>query len=147
MIFSKFVNFGAHKYTFLYSRLEVKRRQKDEVLKRFSLILGQIVILTNILWINLNFITTFLQVLFKKVIGNANYGQISLFFSLIGLLNAALLWPLCLTLYFTGVEILYWDYLPWPALFAASGLSLGTYHQINPYWVGSIRGYKNIWTN
>lgn len=63
--------------------------------------------------------------LFKKVIGEASYGQVSLFFSLIGLFNAALLWPLCLTLYFTGVEILYWDLLPWPALFAASGLSLG----------------------
>lgn len=67
------------------------------------------------------------KVLFKKVIGEASYGQVSLFFSLIGLFNAALLWPLCLTLYFTGVEILYWDLLPWPALFAASGLSLGKY--------------------
>lgn len=65
------------------------------------------------------------QVLFKKVIGDASYGQVSLFFSLIGLLNASLLWPLCLTLYFTGIETLYWDRLPWPALLAASILSLG----------------------
>ncbi|XP_039275413.1 putative thiamine transporter SLC35F3 isoform X7 [Nilaparvata lugens] len=64
------------------------------------------------------------KVLFKKVIGDASYGQVALFFSLIGLLNAALLWPLCLTLYFTGVETLYWDKLPWPALLAASILSL-----------------------
>ncbi|RZF49144.1 hypothetical protein LSTR_LSTR008430 [Laodelphax striatellus] len=64
------------------------------------------------------------RVLFKKVIGDASYGQVALFFSLIGLLNAALLWPLCLTLYFTGVETLYWDKLPWPALLAASILSL-----------------------
>ncbi|PNF24202.1 putative thiamine transporter SLC35F3 [Cryptotermes secundus] len=64
------------------------------------------------------------KVLFKKVIGEASYGQVSLFFSLIGLFNAALLWPLCLVLYFTRVETLYWEQLPWPALLAASGLSL-----------------------
>jgi solute carrier family 35 protein F3/4 len=66
-----------------------------------------------------------LQVLFKKVIGDASYGQVSLFFSLIGLFNATLLWPLCLVLYFTRVETLHWDQLPWPVLLAASGLSLG----------------------
>jgi hypothetical protein len=66
-----------------------------------------------------------LQVLFKKVIGEASYGQVSLFFSLIGLFNAALLWPLCLVLYFTRVETLHWEQLPWPVLLAASGLSLG----------------------
>uniref|UniRef100_A0A1B6DFH4 EamA domain-containing protein n=1 Tax=Clastoptera arizonana TaxID=38151 RepID=A0A1B6DFH4_9HEMI len=64
------------------------------------------------------------KVLFKKVIGDATYGQVSLFFSLIGLLNATLLWPLCLVLYFTESETLYWDTLPWPALLAASVLSL-----------------------
>jgi hypothetical protein len=50
---------------------------------------------------------------------------VSLFFSLIGLFNAALLWPLCLVLYFTRVETLYWEQVPWPVLLAASGLSLG----------------------
>ncbi|XP_063243739.1 solute carrier family 35 member F3 isoform X2 [Bacillus rossius redtenbacheri] len=64
------------------------------------------------------------KVLFKKVIGEASYGQVSLFFSLIGLFNAALLWPLCLALYFSGVETLHWERLPWPALLCASGLSL-----------------------
>lgn len=59
------------------------------------------------------------------MIGEATYGQVSLFFSLIGLLNAMLLWPLCLTLYFTGHETLYWDRLPWPVLLMASVLSLG----------------------
>ncbi|KDR06510.1 hypothetical protein L798_04188, partial [Zootermopsis nevadensis] len=64
------------------------------------------------------------KVLFKKVIGEASYGQVSLFFSLIGLFNAALLWPVCLVLYFTRVETLHWEQLPWPVLLAASGLSL-----------------------
>lgn len=65
------------------------------------------------------------KVLFKKIIGDATYGQVALFFSLIGMLNAALLWPLCLTLFLTGVETLHWERLPWPALLAASSLSLG----------------------
>ncbi|XP_017770341.1 PREDICTED: putative thiamine transporter SLC35F3 isoform X3 [Nicrophorus vespilloides] len=64
------------------------------------------------------------KVLFKKVIGDATYGQVALFFSLIGMLNAALLWPLSLGLFLTGLETLHWDRLPWPALLAASALSL-----------------------
>lgn len=67
------------------------------------------------------------KVLFKKVIGDATYGQVALFFSLIGMLNAALLWPLSLGLYLTGVETFNWDRLPWPALLSASALSLGRY--------------------
>ncbi|KAL1506604.1 hypothetical protein ABEB36_005933 [Hypothenemus hampei] len=64
------------------------------------------------------------KVLFKKVVGEATYGQVALFFSLIGMLNAALLWPLSLGLFLTGVETLHWDRLPWPALLSASCLSL-----------------------
>lgn len=78
-------------------------------------------ILSNILF------SLIFKVLFKKVIGEATYGQVALFFSVIGLLNAALLWPVSLTLYFTGVETLYWDLLPWPALLLASILSLSKY--------------------
>ncbi|XP_044743465.1 putative thiamine transporter SLC35F3 [Chrysoperla carnea] len=64
------------------------------------------------------------KVLFKKVIGDATYEQVALFFSIIGLLNLLLLWPLCLTLYFTGIEIIYWNQLPWAILLLASILSL-----------------------
>ncbi|XP_072390083.1 solute carrier family 35 member F3 isoform X1 [Diabrotica undecimpunctata] len=64
------------------------------------------------------------KVLFKKVIGDATYGQVALFFSLIGMLNAAFLWPLCLGLFLMGVETLHWDMLPWPALLTSSVLSL-----------------------
>uniref|UniRef100_A0AAR5Q515 EamA domain-containing protein n=1 Tax=Dendroctonus ponderosae TaxID=77166 RepID=A0AAR5Q515_DENPD len=64
------------------------------------------------------------KVLFKKVIGDATYGQVALFFSLIGMLNAALLWPVSLGLFLTGLETLHWDRLPWPALLSASCLSL-----------------------
>ncbi|XP_018331457.1 putative thiamine transporter SLC35F3 isoform X2 [Agrilus planipennis] len=64
------------------------------------------------------------KVLFKKVIGEATYGQVALFFSLIGMINAALLWPLCLTLFLMGFETLQWERLPWPLLVACSILSL-----------------------
>ncbi|XP_029680844.1 putative thiamine transporter SLC35F3 isoform X2 [Formica exsecta] len=64
------------------------------------------------------------KVLFKKVIGETTFGQMSLFFSLIGLCNAALLWPICLALYFSGVETMHWARLPWAALLSASILHL-----------------------
>jgi len=69
---------------------------------------------------------SFLQVLFKKVIGETTFGQMSLFFTLIGLCNAALLWPICLALYFSGVETMHWARLPWPTLISASILHLGS---------------------
>lgn len=65
--------------------------------------------------------------LFKKVIGETTFGQMSLFFSLIGLCNAALLWPICLALYFSGAESVHWGRLPWTTLLSASILHLGQY--------------------
>ncbi|XP_033225584.1 putative thiamine transporter SLC35F3 isoform X2 [Belonocnema kinseyi] len=64
------------------------------------------------------------KVLFKKVIGETTFGQVSLFFSVIGLCNAALLWPVFLALYFSGVETVQWAKLPWATLLAASILHL-----------------------
>ncbi|XP_014605174.1 PREDICTED: putative thiamine transporter SLC35F3 isoform X2 [Polistes canadensis] len=64
------------------------------------------------------------KVVFKKVIGETTFGQMSLFFSLIGLCNAALLWPICLALYFSGAESVNWTRLPWAALLSASILHL-----------------------
>ena len=84
-------------------------------------------------------LSVFLQVLFRKVIGRASYGQVALFFSLIGLSNAILLWPLCVTLLLTGVEKILWDKLPWIALLAASALSLGKERNISDRTVYYIR--------
>ncbi|XP_071050978.1 solute carrier family 35 member F3 isoform X3 [Onthophagus taurus] len=64
------------------------------------------------------------KVMFKKVIGDASYGQVALFFSVIGTLNAILLWPVCVGLFLTGVETMEWTEIPWIALLGASGLSL-----------------------
>ncbi|XP_076672402.1 solute carrier family 35 member F3 isoform X2 [Andrena cerasifolii] len=68
--------------------------------------------------------TAVYKVLFKKVIGETTFGQMSLFFSFIGLCNAALLWPICLALYFSGVESVHWGRLPWTSLLSASILHL-----------------------
>lgn len=65
---------------------------------------------------------------FKRIFGEATYGQVSFFFSLIGLLNALLLWPVVLTLHFTGVEVLDWHRVPWDYLLIAGALSLCTRH-------------------
>ncbi|XP_037302327.1 LOW QUALITY PROTEIN: putative thiamine transporter SLC35F3, partial [Manduca sexta] len=42
------------------------------------------------------------KVLFRKVMGEVNSGQRALFFSILGVVNASLLWPVALALYLTG---------------------------------------------
>lgn len=69
--------------------------------------------------------TFYLQVSFKRIFGEATYGQVSFFFSLIGLLNVILLWPVVLTLHFTGLEVITWNRVPWIELALAGSLSLG----------------------
>ncbi|XP_071552837.1 solute carrier family 35 member F3 [Panulirus ornatus] len=64
------------------------------------------------------------KVLFKKVIGEANFGQVSLIFTVIALLNTILLSPVVAAFYFSGYEILQWSQLPWPNLLVAAALSL-----------------------
>ncbi|XP_022242326.1 putative thiamine transporter SLC35F3 isoform X1 [Limulus polyphemus] len=64
------------------------------------------------------------KVFFKKFIGEVTFGQLSLFFTLIGLFNAFLMWPLVVTLYFTHAETIFWNQLPWPLLGGAAFLSL-----------------------
>lgn len=64
------------------------------------------------------------KVLFKKLIGDVSFGQLSLFFTIVGFLDALMLWPLVLTLYFTGAEVIIWSKLPWYPLGGAAFLSL-----------------------
>ncbi|EFX69060.1 hypothetical protein DAPPUDRAFT_62657 [Daphnia pulex] len=64
------------------------------------------------------------KVSFKRIFGEATYGQVSFFFSLIGLLNVVLLWPIVLTLHFTGLEVITWNRVPWIQLAVAGTLSL-----------------------
>ncbi|XP_041988865.1 putative thiamine transporter SLC35F3 isoform X2 [Aricia agestis] len=59
------------------------------------------------------------KVLFRKVMGEVSAGQRALFFSLVGGVNAALLWPVWLALVLTRTELLPAD-MPWLALLQAS---------------------------
>ncbi|XP_047517862.1 putative thiamine transporter SLC35F3 isoform X4 [Pieris napi] len=60
------------------------------------------------------------KVLFRKVMGEVNTGQRALFFSILGIVNATLLWPVCLALYLTGTELLPAHRMPWMHLLIAS---------------------------
>ncbi|CAL1264931.1 unnamed protein product [Larinioides sclopetarius] len=60
------------------------------------------------------------KVLFKKLIGRVTIGQLSLFLTLVGLLNILLLWPIGLTLYLVESEKIVWTQLPYVQL-AGSG--------------------------
>ncbi|XP_064597493.1 solute carrier family 35 member F4-like [Liolophura sinensis] len=62
------------------------------------------------------------KVLFKKFVGDASYGQTSLFLSLIGVGCIACLWPILLALYFTQAEALDFSVIPWGYLSGASAL-------------------------
>ncbi|XP_055618791.1 uncharacterized protein LOC129763585 isoform X4 [Toxorhynchites rutilus septentrionalis] len=64
------------------------------------------------------------KVMFRKVMGDPPVGQIAFTFSIIGFLNAAILWPVCIALYFTGAEMMPWETLPWIVLLMASILLL-----------------------
>jgi len=64
------------------------------------------------------------KVSFKRIFGEASYGQVSFFFSLIGVMNVVLLWPIVLLLHFTGVEVIIWNRVPWTNLSIAGSLSL-----------------------
>lgn len=49
-------------------------------------------------------------------------GQVALIFTVIGFLNASLLWPICIILYFLGVETLQWETVTGTILLIASVL-------------------------
>ncbi|KAG8200007.1 hypothetical protein JTE90_006243 [Oedothorax gibbosus] len=64
--------------------------------------------------------TAVYKVLFKKFIGEVNLGQLSFFFSLVGLCNALLMWPIFLALYFSNLEIINFNEIPWLPLMGAA---------------------------
>ncbi len=86
------------------------------------------------------------KVSFKRIFGEATYGQVSFFFSLIGLLNVILLWPVVLTLHFTGLEVITWNRVPWIPLSIAATLSLGIHKFINNKQISNNfqSNYKNL---
>lgn len=45
--------------------------------------------------------------------------QVALIFSVVGIISIVLLWPIFLLLYFTGVEVIIWSYVPWELILFA----------------------------
>ncbi|KAL4716318.1 hypothetical protein ACJJTC_014798 [Scirpophaga incertulas] len=78
------------------------------------------------------------KVLFRKVMGEVNTGQRALFFSILGIVNASLLWPVCLALYLTGSEMLPSHRMPWIHLLVA-GVALLVFHLV--FQFGNIYNY------
>jgi len=64
------------------------------------------------------------KVMFKKVMGEVSFGQVSLFFTIIGIINTVLLWPVVILLYIFGAETLEFSNLPWLQLCGSALLSL-----------------------
>jgi hypothetical protein len=67
------------------------------------------------------------KVMFRKMVGpNASRGQVAVCFSALGIMNAALLWPVALGLFLSGSESVPWPDLPWITLLAAATMLLGS---------------------
>ncbi|KAK6749013.1 hypothetical protein RB195_001555 [Necator americanus] len=64
------------------------------------------------------------KVLFKRLMGSANLGQVSLFMSCLGLLNFLFNWIPVLILLLTRGEYIEIAYVPWGPVLGAAGLSL-----------------------
>lgn len=65
------------------------------------------------------------RVMFRKMMGDPPpVGRIAFTFTIIGIINAALLWPICLVLYFFEFEKMPWETLTITVLLIASGLLL-----------------------
>jgi solute carrier family 35, member F3/4 len=66
------------------------------------------------------------RVMFRKMMGDPPpVGRIAFTFTIIGIINATLLWPVCLIFYFSGMEVIPWETLTITVLFIASALLLG----------------------
>ncbi|XP_022253279.1 putative thiamine transporter SLC35F3 isoform X2 [Limulus polyphemus] len=63
-------------------------------------------------------------VFFKKLIGDVTPGQLSIFFTLMGLMNFLIMWPFFITLHVMHIETLHWNMLPWIPLGGTAALFL-----------------------
>ncbi|XP_077990009.1 solute carrier family 35 member F4-like [Glandiceps talaboti] len=64
------------------------------------------------------------KVLFKRFVGDANLGQVSLFLTLLAVFDLFCLWPIMIVLYFTGVETWDWSDMPWDYLCGSAALQV-----------------------
>ncbi|PIC23888.1 hypothetical protein B9Z55_017428 [Caenorhabditis nigoni] len=70
------------------------------------------------------FTTAVYKVSFKKIIGNASLGDVSLFMTCLGFLNLIINWIPLLILALTGAETLHFAYAPWGPMVGAALLSI-----------------------
>lgn len=71
------------------------------------------------------------KVMFRKIMGDPPVQMIAFTFTMIGFMNALLIWPMPLGLYLSGTEILPWGSLSWISLLIACILMLGNDILIN----------------
>ncbi|XP_022079306.1 putative thiamine transporter SLC35F3 [Acanthaster planci] len=71
------------------------------------------------------------KVLFKRYVGNASSGQVSLFLSVLGIFNILFLWPFIIIFYYTDVETWSFDKIPWDYLCGSAALSVAFNFLIN----------------
>ncbi|CAG7819027.1 unnamed protein product, partial [Allacma fusca] len=71
-------------------------------------------------------ISAVFKVSLKKMfgVGATISQQVALIFSVMGIISLVFLWPIFLTLYFTGFEVIRWDYFPWDFIACAIFASL-----------------------
>ena len=50
---------------------------------------------------------------FKRIVGDATLGQVSLFLSCLGLLSTLFLWPVIVIFHYTHYEEFNWRHIPW----------------------------------
>lgn len=73
------------------------------------------------------------KVMFRKMLGghaNAPIGQIAFTFSFIGFLNLVLFWPVCIALYWSGMESMSWDAVSVSVMFILSILLLSEFKEL-----------------
>lgn len=114
------------------------------VFKIFSVVLaiGGVVVISldnemKIEWVGIlcAFLSAFMaavyKVSFKRIIGNASLGDVSLFMTCLGFLNLTVNWIPALILALTGVETLHFAYAPWGPMIGAALLSMAFNFTIN----------------
>ncbi|XP_077990057.1 solute carrier family 35 member F4-like isoform X2 [Glandiceps talaboti] len=82
-------------------------------------------------WVVLNEKFVPLKVFFKRVVGDASLGQVSLFLTLLSIFNLLFLWPVMLVLRLTGVENWEWKDMPWDYICGSAALGVAFNFLIN----------------
>lgn len=129
---------------FVYILAIILLGDKINIFKIFSVVLaiGGVVVISldnemRIEWLGIlfAFISAFMaavyKVSFKRIIGNASLGDVSLFMTCLGFLNLTINWVPALILALTGVETLHFAYAPWGPMIGAALLSMAFNFTIN----------------